>query len=427
MSGCGARPRARSRSRSRSTTVERRRVERFTGLPAHVVDAAPGAPRLGRVGDEQAGVEHAHVGPAQRVPADGPGDGWGKAGFRDLRGRHAGVQELHGVVLLDRVDLESVLSRQIEHFLPRKLAAEVMQQAGDGGVVGRRAPAPRQQLGLHGGAPAVRFESSGQTTCHEHSFGTLPLTHEPRCGPVEAVLGDEPLDGRRHEIPDRLSGRDAVADHARRDTERRARQHDDATPAPALGRLLDRPGIVARSGRHAEAGELQDRVRLVPGRELQERVGAADEDELAAAPAADELGQRVARVAQPELDLDRRDGEALIALDRQARHLEAHVGRHVAGDVLVRRGARGHEQHLFETELRAGVGSDGEVGDVRRVEAAAEHPDGALRRHGRSRVRLRTCPSPQATYFRQVSSRSEIGPRTWSFCVEMPISAPRPN
>ena len=105
-----------------------------------------------------------------------------EAGLGDLRGRHARVQELHGVLLLDRIDLESVLSRQGEHFLRGKLAAEVVQQAGDGGLVGRRAPAPGQQLGLQSGAPAVRLESRGQATFHEHSFGTLALAHEGSSG-----------------------------------------------------------------------------------------------------------------------------------------------------------------------------------------------------------------------------------------------------
>ena len=30
-------------------------------------------------------------------------------------------------------------------------------------------------------------------------------------------------------------------------------------------------------------------------------------------------------------------------------------------------------------------------------------------------------------YFTEVSSFSPIGPRAWSFCVDMPISAPNPN
>ena len=38
-----------------------------------------------------------------------------------------------------------------------------------------------------------------------------------------------------------------------------------------------------------------------------------------------------------------------------------------------------------------------------------------------------TCPLPRTTYLYVHSSRSPIGPRACSFCVEMPISQPRPN
>ncbi len=40
-----------------------------------------------------------------------------------------------------------------------------------------------------------------------------------------------------------------------------------------------------------------------------------------------------------------------------------------------------------------------------------------------------TCvwPAPVTTYFVEVISGRPIGPRAWSFWVEMPISAPKPN
>ena len=46
------------------------------------------------------------------------------------------------------------------------------------GVVGRRAPAPGEALGLQRRRPAVCFELGRQTTLLEHSFGTLALAHE---------------------------------------------------------------------------------------------------------------------------------------------------------------------------------------------------------------------------------------------------------
>ena len=45
----------------------------------------------------------------------------------------------------------------------------------------------------------------------------------------------------------------------------------------------------------------------------------------------------------------------------------------------------------------------------------------------RPRHYRRTCPSPSTRYLNVHSSRSPIGPRAWSFCVELPISAPMPN
>ena len=39
----------------------------------------------------------------------------------------------------------------------------------------------------------------------------------------------------------------------------------------------------------------------------------------------------------------------------------------------------------------------------------------------------RICPFPRTMYFQLVSSCKPIGPRAWSFCVEMPSSQPRPN
>src|SRR5690554_2473883 len=41
--------------------------------------------------------------------------------------------------------------------------------------------------------------------------------------------------------------------------------------------------------------------------------------------------------------------------------------------------------------------------------------------------RYRTCPSPMTYHFSVTSFSKANGPRACSFCVEMPISAPRPN
>src|SRR5207237_3836386 len=68
------------------------------------------------------------------------------------------------------------------------------------------------------------------------------------------------------------------------------------------------------------------------------------------------------------------------------------------------------------------------VGQV--IDAAQSVPDSGHRleaRRARDRRHLRTWPSPWTTYFAVVSSRSPMGPRACSFCVLMPISAPKPN
>ena len=60
------------------------------------------------------------------------------------------------------------------------------------------------------------------------------------------------------------------------------------------------------------------------------------------------------------------------------------------------------------------------------VAVAARGPS----RRGRSSARRaheRICPLPWITYLYVVSSRRPIGPRACNFCVEIPISAPKPN
>src|SRR5690606_42015562 len=50
-----------------------------------------------------------------------------------------------------------------------------------------------------------------------------------------------------------------------------------------------------------------------------------------------------------------------------------------------------------------------------------------LARPSRPGAQARTCPSPSTTHVDVVSSARPIGPRACSFCVEIPISAPRPS
>src|SRR5579863_1484021 len=87
-------------------------------------------------------------------------------------------------------------------------------------------------------------------------------------------------------------------------------------------------------------------------------------------------------------------------------------------DRLVGRNAGRNEHHAIEPQLGPGFACANHVGEVRRVEGPAEDADGR---------QLRTCPSPSTRYLAAHSSRTPIGPRACSFCVELPISAPIPN
>ncbi len=88
---------------------------------------------------------------------------------------------------------------------------------------------------------------------------------------------------------------------------------------------------------------------------------------------------------------------------------------------LVRRHARGDEQHAVEPELDERLLRAHEVRHVRRIERPAEQSE------ARHAAQGRTWPVPSTRYLNVQSSRSPIGPRACSFCVELPISAPMPN
>ena len=87
----------------------------------------------------------------------------------------------------------------------------------------------------------------------------------------------------------------------------------------------------------------------------------------------------------------------------------------------MRRLADRHPHDNVEFELGVRLLRTDEVSNVRRVERAAEEAD------PQARVYSFICPSPWATHLNEQSSRVPIGPRAWSFWVELPISAPIPN
>src|SRR5438034_166710 len=97
------------------------------------------------------------------------------------------------------------------------------------------------------------------------------------------------------------------------------------------------------------------------------------------------------------------------------------LGAGVLARLLVGRDGHRHEQHRVEPELGMGLLRAHEVPEVRRVEHPAEDPQLRADHYGR------TWPEPSTTYLYEHSSRTPMGPRAWSFCVELPISAPIPN
>ena len=124
-----------------------------------------------------------------------------------------------------------------------------------------------------------------------------------------------------------------------------------------------------------------------------------------------------------------REGRAA-TIEFEPRHLQARVGGHrelaqlqphlrarILGDLLVRRREDRHEDHAVEAELVRRLGRAEQMREMRRVERAAEDRD----------AHYLMWPSPSTTYFVVQSSRTPMGPRACSFCVELPISAPMPN
>src|SRR4051812_44757342 len=124
-----------------------------------------------------------------------------------------------------------------------------------------------------------------------------------------------------------------------------------------------------------------------------------------------------------------REGRAS-TIEFEPRHLQARIGGHrelaqpqphlrarILGDLLVRRREDRHEDHAVEPELVRRLRRADQVREVRGVERAAEDRD----------AHYRMWPSPSTTYFVVQSSRTPMGPRACSFCVELPISAPMPN
>ena len=121
------------------------------------------------------------------------------------------------------------------------------------------------------------------------------------------------------------------------------------------------------------------------------------------------------------LQLERTHAQARVVPDGKLAHPQAVLGARVPLGRLVRRDQHRRQQHSLQAQAARRRPCEREMADVGRIEHAAEDADalaGLTRGRGR---RLRrdtwTC----------TALCSPIGPRAWSFCVELPISAPIPN
>src|SRR5919198_1607138 len=180
---------------------------------------------------------------------------------------------------------------------------------------------------------------------------------------VEAALSDQLGDPRRNQTVDRLTARDALTDVARRDGPRLdlEEQHAFGMGEP-VERRVEAIARVSRTRCDAQTRELEDALRILPGREVTELVGADQEQRVAPT-------SRTQRVDRSRL---------LVELDvvvGKGGPCEVEPRAGVLDDVLVT-GQRGYEHDEFlEPELPLGRLCERNVAVVRRVEGAAEQPD----------------------------------------------------
>ena len=220
----------------------------------------------------------------------------------------------------------------------------------------------------------------------------------------------------------------------------------DAVAAGAGRRAARAMSSRRRPSRSATPSRRQpeDGLGLPPRRAGCGHVAADDEGQLVlrCARHAVPSGYRPCTTRPPRSISTSRDRDvAAASADGEAAQLEPDCRAGVGLGLLVRRLGDRHQHDAVEPELVAAPPGPHEVAEVRRVERPAEDPDlshGAGRgrrservpdgRAARERRRQgRMWPSPWTTYLNVHSSRSAIGPRAWSFWVELPISAPIPN
>ena len=181
---------------------------------------------------------------------------------------------------------------------------------------------------------------------------------QPR--PVKPVFLDVPGDGRRNEAVERLAGLRATADLGRGN--RMGLQFEDLD-AWRGGRRR-----VTRTRGDPEPRQLEHPLRVLPGRECGQLVGADQEDRVVVAGGLERVDGIAVRL---QLDGCVELGE------RELGHGKAVLDRRLGG--LVRRVGDDRDVEVVDAEARHGRLRERDVAEVRRVEPAAEDAD--LGRH----------------------------------------------
>src|SRR5262249_6346785 len=123
----------------------------------------------------------------------------------------------------------------------------------------------------------------------------------------------------------------------------------------------------------------EELLRGAPRREPGQVVAPEDQEERRVLGRAEQPGQLADRVDRERgtraLELDPVDGEARLAREREAHHLEPVLPRDQLAPRLVRWLARRHEDDLIEVEGAQGGPGRVEVARVDRVEGTSEDPE----------------------------------------------------
>ena len=192
---------------------------------------------------------------------------------------------------------------------------------------------------------------------------------------------------------------------------------------PAAPRALEHVGLAhALATGHAQLGELEHGRRLAPLGQAQGLVGAHDEGQVVAWVSLMQASQVSIVNEGPGRSASMPETSIRSAPATASRHSSSRCSTPGSSGSGLCGGAWTGISSTRSSPSRGGLLRAHHVSHVRRVERPAEEADPC-----HDRPQGRTWPSPSTRYLNVHSSRRPIGPRAWSFWVELPISAPIPN